>query len=434
MITGRPASIDNRYMPGSGVGATSISVRRAKAKHADVRCFSDNNTTLNPPKDVEAAFGNSGIIVSWSNNGNSGILSHTVIAKYISSNEEERMITKVVQGSGTSTIFLVKPIETTTDLTIRTVYQFTVFATNGSGNSRESIPSDDFTAYDFANAPTDVEITLLNESVDITFNAQVYTGGDDITDYNVYSKIGSVYDLQDSIWVPLSNKVSVTGLTNGTPYSFVIRPVNAAGEGKMSEVVNGTPRDVPGAPTNLIAIPYNESVDISFNIPGNNGAVITKYAYSINEGITFTDNFTTTSPLTITGLVNGTEYDIIIKAYNAAGYGEYSDMVTTTPFTVPGQPINLTEEIDSQGVNLIISFTEPSINGSEIISYEYALQPSEGEEINSYNSLSGVVTSPIEIGLNLLGTLANGNIIWIRAVNARGAGIAASVTITSIPE
>ena len=34
MLLGIPASIDNKYVPGSGVGATGVAARRAKYHHA----------------------------------------------------------------------------------------------------------------------------------------------------------------------------------------------------------------------------------------------------------------------------------------------------------------------------------------------------------------------------------------------------------------
>ena len=85
------------------------------------------------------------------------------------------------------------------------------------------------------------------------------------------------------------------------------------------------------APTISSTTPDLTTIAVFFNIPTNNGgSAITDYQYSINNGVTFVSSGTTTSPITITNLSQGTEYQIIIRAVNINGYGANSSMVEET--------------------------------------------------------------------------------------------------------
>ena len=131
--------------------------------------------------------------------------------------------------------------------------------------------------------------------------------------------------------------MTITGLTNGTAYTIALKAKNVAGAGTASTTVSVTPYTTPAAPTALSATPGNGSASISFTPGSNGGSALTNYQYSTNSGSTFTD-FTpnqTTSPVTITGLTNGTAYTIALKAKNVAGAGTASTTVNVTPFAPP---------------------------------------------------------------------------------------------------
>jgi hypothetical protein len=94
----------------------------------------------------------------------------------------------------------------------------------------------------------------------------------------------------------------------------------------------------PKAPTSLVATTGNTQVYVAFTAGADGGATITNYKYSIDGGETFTafDPAQTTSPVVITGLTNGTEYTVILKAVNENGDGvasEPSNAVTPSPLT-----------------------------------------------------------------------------------------------------
>ncbi len=94
-------------------------------------------------------------------------------------------------------------------------------------------------------------------------------------------------------------------------------------------VIFGAP---PEAPANLVAVSGSAQVTFTFNPSAANAAApITGYTVTCQPG-----NFTTTgmnSPITITGLSNGTLYACAVNAVNAAGTGASSNTVNVTPGT-----------------------------------------------------------------------------------------------------
>jgi hypothetical protein len=118
--------------------------------------------------------------------------------------------------------------------------------------------------------------------------------------------------------------LTVTGLANGTSYTFTVQAINAIGTGPASAASNAvTPATVPGAPAIGTATAGNAQATVSFTAPASNGgSPITSYRVTSNPG-----GFTSTggaSPLTVTGLANGTSYTFTVQAINAIGTGPAS--------------------------------------------------------------------------------------------------------------
>ncbi len=148
---------------------------------------------------------------------------------------------------------------------------------------------------------------------------------------------------------------TVTGLTNGKTYTFRIRAVDEDGDTANSNDVTVT--TILAAPTNLTATVGVGAGQIALNWddPGNN--LITKYQYSTDGGTSFTDitgSGATTTAYTVTGLSNGREYTLAVRAVNASVNGQAAT-VTAMPLLPPvplyvsniGQPTDTSVGVDA---------------------------------------------------------------------------------------
>jgi hypothetical protein len=274
-------------------------------------------------------------------------------------------------------------------------------------------------------AAPDVPISISgshgNQQATITFTPGSENNGT-VTNYKYSLDDGVSYiECDPSV---TSSPIIITGLTNGTEYRIRIRGVNTYGDGTPSPYVSVTPSTIPDAPTNLVAsYGGSGSATISFT-PGNNGgATILNYTYSI-DGVNFMELTPTDaiSPVTITGLTNGTEYLIQLKALNADGPGISSSSVTYTSVGPPNAPTDVTWT-DMHTNAISVSFTEGNNQGSTIINYKYSLD----------NGTSYVLCDPVDVSSPIIiSGLTNGQSydIKILAVNATGDGVP-SDTITA---
>lgn len=180
------------------------------------------------------------------------------------------------------------------------------------------------------------------------------------------------------------------------------------------------------APTIISAVSGNGSARLHFTPPTSDGGLaITNYAYSIDGGATFRmlNPATTASPVTISGLVNGLGYRILLRAVTAAGTGLASAAVSVKPVTTPAAPV-ITAVARGNGT-AAITFTAPaSDGGAAITNYAYSLDGGV-----TYAALSPSATgSPLTIG-GLVNR--NGYQLRLRAVNAAGSGAASGAFILS---
>ena len=174
----------------------------------------------------------------------------------------------------------------------------------------------------------------------------------------------------------------------------------------------------PAAPTALAAVHGDTTASISFTQAAATPA-ITNYKYTINDAdYTALNPVDADSPITITGLTNGTAYSIKLKAVNSDGDGAASAAVAVTPSAVPAAPSSL---IATPGDNSAsIAFTAGATNGAAITDYEYNV---DGGVYKALGDSASPVTIP---------NLPNDRVstVRLRAVNLNGSGASASVTVT----
>ncbi len=174
-------------------------------------------------------------------------------------------------------------------------------------------------------APTNVVATAGNRSVALGWNA--VTGA---TGYRVYRRTTSSgsYTLIAS---PTTTSYTNTGLTNGTTYRYVVRARSTTLESADSLAVSATPTAAMLAPpTNVSATAGSGSVALSW------GAVTGATGYRVYRGTTSGGPYsllasTTSRTYSNTGLVNGTTYYYVVRAYNASVQSVDSQQVAATP-------------------------------------------------------------------------------------------------------
>jgi hypothetical protein len=93
----------------------------------------------------------------------------------------------------------------------------------------------------------------------------------------------------------------------------------------------------PSAPTITGITCSPQALSVAFTAGNANGGTISNYEYSTNGGSTFTavSPSATTSPIAISGLVNGTDYSIVIRALTSTKTGVDSVAMTGTPCGAP---------------------------------------------------------------------------------------------------
>jgi hypothetical protein len=317
---------------------------------------------------VSATAGSGGATVSWTapSNGGSPITSYT-ITPYIGSIAQTAT---VVSGAppGTST--------TITGLTNGTAYTFTVAATNGVGTGPASAASNSVTPVSAPAQVTGVSATAGNGSASVSWTAPS-NGGSAITSYTITPYIGSTAQTATVLaGSPPASSTTITGLTNGTTYTFTVSATNSAGPGPASAASNSiTPAGgatVPGAPTGVTASPATTQALVTWTAPNSNGgSTIISYTITPFVGSTaqtpFAINSGSATSATVTGLTNGSSYTFTVKATNSVGTGAASTASSAVVpedsiFDFTGTPIQ-TDSGDTSAVNLGVKFTS-TVNGS----------------------------------------------------------------------
>jgi len=178
-------------------------------------------------------------------------------------------------------------------------------------------------------APTGVTAIAGNGQVQLSWTASAGA-----TSYQVWDSTGGNYGEVGSAVTGTSTMIS--GLTNGTPYTFYVTASNSAGTSGPSNFVSATPLAVPSVPTGLTASGSNSQVTLSWT--ASSGAV----SYSVYQGTTAGGESATpivtgitATTVTISGLSNGTAYFFKVAAVNASGNSGYSNEASATP-TGPG--------------------------------------------------------------------------------------------------
>lgn len=190
------------------------------------------------------------------------------------------------------------------------------------------------------NAPAGLTATAGDASVVLTWNT-----ASGALKYNIYygTTSGVTKSTGTVVSVGAAPTYTVTGLTNGTMYYFVVTAANQGGESAISAEVSAKPvSPVPLAPSGLTATAGSGQVALAWT--ASSGATSYNVYYGTATGVTTATGKKvggiTTTGYTVTGLTGGKAYFFIVTAVNASGESTASTEATATP--AAGAGVSLT--------------------------------------------------------------------------------------------
>jgi hypothetical protein len=255
---------------------------------------------------------------------------------------------------------------------------------------------------------TDSQITL---AFDTTTASQPKNAGQTCT-YNIYystsspvTKTSYTNKIANATFDPVTNtSITIPVLSDGTPYYFVVTVVDNGVESNESDVLTATPMAVTAAkvangttlgsfssPDNLLVEPGNQQAKITWSaVQGSGGIAGSNTVYSTNPVYTIyaTSGTNTikvqnvTSPYTLTGLTNGTQYTFkVTSGVQPSATATPASIINEVPSTVisatpdtkkPNVPSGISaSQYSSQAVALSWSADTSGIQSSVAPSVSY---------------------------------------------------------------
>ena len=288
------------------------------------------------PQTFVATAGTESASLTWTapfDSGTSSITGYTITAN---------------PGALTTTATAAAVSKTFSGLTGGVTYTFTITASNSAGTGPGASSSGVFVV-GRPQAPTIGTATRGNQSVAVTWTAPTNNGGSAITSYTVTASPGGATAVTPN---GSTTNATVSGLTNGTAYTFTVVATNAFGNsGSSAASAAATPATTPSAPAIGTATAGNGSATVAWSQPASGGAVISSYTLdaftAVGCGTPPCATALTASSACATasctasfgGLTNGTTYEFTVKANNAVGTSAASGFSNiVTPGTSPGAP------------------------------------------------------------------------------------------------
>ena len=408
---------------GTSAAATSGSVTPAGAPDA--------------PTGVNAVRGNTQATVTFtpvtgSATGGPAISTYTITAYDANNNA----VGTPCQASSNATSCVV------TGLTNGTPYTFKVTANNGLFTSSASAASSAVIPATVPDTPTAVSASVTTAgAATVSFTAPSNNGGVPLTGFTVTSSPGGF------TCTAAANATScvVSGLTNGTAYTFTVIATNEIGNSVATSATSAvTPQTAASAPTVVTATPGDAQATVAFSGAATNGSTIADYTVQAYDsdgnavpGATCT---TVTSPCTVPGLSNGSAYTFKVVS-NSTVYGASSttaslDSISSNsviPATVPTAPTNV--EVTPGTGKITVSWDAAVSNGSPVTSYQVQALDSDGNPVTGATCTANAPETTCDVSTNLV---AGSNYTFkVTAISAVGSSLASSastaVAVNAVP-
>lgn len=287
-------------------------------------------------------------------------------------------------------------------------------------------------------APRIASVTPWDTTVTLSWVAPTSNGGASISNYFVTTYQGDTSTVQTCS----SNTTgcTVTGLTNGLPYTFAVTATNSVGNGPASPRSQVfTPAGKADAVHSLTVTPQSHSLTATWSAIDTatmlNGGIFQSFNIYIstdssNLGVPIVDSSTVTTSHTFTGLTNGLTYYVrvitVTSNNSAAILGQTADSSYALP-SAPSSSPTLTL-INSVAGTITAVWTAPSPDGGDALTF------STGATVNGTASTCSY-TAPYNTCT--ISNLAAGDVVsvTVTAANSYGSSPTAtkSITVLSTP-
>ena len=261
-------------------------------------------------------------VVTWNapaSNGGSAILGYSILATD----------TTTAANGGQTCATTTATTCTVTGLTNGDQYIFAVSAINAVGVSAND-SSNVVRPATAPGAPTITKVAPGTGLVTVTWTAPTATGGTPVASYRVIAEPGAAF-----CHVPRgTTSCRISGLRNGTHYTFTMTATNAAGTSVASLAsASVQPRSLPSAPLIVSTSVVGNNVTVRWKAPVSNGGV-RLIGYNVYVGTQPNGAATRLArpvPYTQFGYTfqvpNGHVAYVIVRAVNVAGIGPFSNQV-----------------------------------------------------------------------------------------------------------
>ena len=283
-------------------------------------------------------------------------------------------------------------------------------------------------------APTIVKLFDIPGYFQVDWSAPADNGGAAIIDYYIRLTRGAGTRVYDDFWEPgdpLAQGFEAPG--SSTEFGVEVRAVNPAGPGPWSAMVTFTTGSI-SAPVMVAGSPGDGQILVTWQAPDKGADGITTYDLryirsdadkSVGANWFLGEGKWSSGPLqyTITGLDNGVEYDVQVRAVRGLVRGPWSASTTATLGTTLASPtINSLTPGDGA---LVVAWSAPANSGdASITGYDLRyIRSDESNKADANWTVKAGIWSSGALRYDLAGlTNGVGYEVQVRGVNSVGAG------------